>query len=74
MCSKCCDNKDIIFKEKENIEVLRILGLIKQKFHVDLIYMSDEKISQEFRFKKIDEQRSYSIEEINQNDLIVVWL
>ena len=73
MCSKCCHNKDIIFKEKENIEVLRILGLIKQKFHVDLIYMLDEKISQEFRFKKIDEQRSYYIEEINQNDLFV-WL
>ena len=35
--------------------------------------MLDEKISQEFRFKKNDEQRSYYIEEINQNDLFV-WL
>ena len=29
--------------------------------------MTEENISQEFRFKNIDEIRNYSIEEINQN-------
>ena len=32
--------------------------------------MSEENISQEFRFKNIDETRHYLIEEINQNELI----
>ena len=32
--------------------------------------MAEEKISQEFRFKKINETRNYLIEEINRNELI----
>ena len=32
--------------------------------------MSEEKISQEFRLKNIDETRSYLIEEMNGNKLI----
>ena len=32
--------------------------------------MAEENISQEFRFKNIDETRKYLIEEINQNELM----
>ena len=32
--------------------------------------MVEENISQEFRFKKIDETRNYFIEEINKNELM----
>ena len=32
--------------------------------------MLEEKISQEFRFKNIDQTRNYLIEEINRNELI----
>ena len=32
--------------------------------------MIEENIIQEFRFKEIDEQRNYFIEEIKQNELI----
>ena len=43
---------------------------VKCKFHVLLINISEEEnISLTFRFKKIDETRHYSLEEIKQNDL-----
>ena len=32
--------------------------------------MAEEKISQEFRFKNIDQTRNYLIEEINRNELM----
>ena len=54
ICIQCGDNNDRISKEKESTEMLKILGLIKQKLHVCIINMKDEKIIQEFRLKKID--------------------
>ena len=33
--------------------------------------MTEESISQEFRWKNIDETKNYSIEEINQNELMI---
>ena len=33
--------------------------------------MAKENISQEFRFKNIDEARNYLIEEINRNELMI---
>lgn len=71
ICRKCGDNNNRIFKEEETIETLKILGLIEEKFDVYLINMSDKKVSQEFRLKKIyDETRSYFVEEMKQNDLL----
>ena len=32
--------------------------------------MADENITQEFRFKTIDETRNYLIEEVNRNELM----
>ena len=32
--------------------------------------MSDENLSQEFRFKNIDKAKNYFIEEINKNELM----
>ena len=54
ICIQCGDNNDRISKEKESTEMLKILGLIKQKLHVCIINMKDEKIIQKFRLKKID--------------------
>ena len=54
ICIQCGDNNDRISKEKESTEMLKILGLIKQKLNVCIINMKDEKIIQEFRLKKID--------------------
>ena len=54
ICIQCGDNNDRISKEKESTEMLKILGLIKQKLHVCIIIMKDEKIIQKFRLKKID--------------------
>ena len=35
ICSKCGKNNDTIFKEEESIEILPVLGLIEQEFHVN---------------------------------------
>ena len=44
-------------KEKESIEVLKVLGLIKN-------------MSQEFRLKEINETKNYLLEEIEQKELV----
>ena len=57
-----------IFKEKEWIEILKILGFIKNYYYFK--NMSRENISQEFRLKEMNETRNYFIEKIMQNELI----
>ena len=59
----------MIFKEEDSIEILKILGLITniEEYQKLYIIMSEENISQDFRFKIIDETRNYFIKEINQN-------
>ena len=49
-CSKRKDEDEKIFKEKESIGILEILGLIKQirKYK----FMREENINQKFRLKK----------------------
>lgn len=49
MCTKCDDKNDIIFKEEESIDILNYLTLTEQKSHAQLINISKENISQEFR-------------------------
>ena len=57
------------FKEKESIEILKILGLINNIEEYQLyIIMSEENMSQEFRLN-IHETRNYLIGKINQNVL-----
>ena len=57
-------------KKKKNqwkiLKVLRLQNSIEQ-YQKSMI---EENIIQEFRFKEIDEQRNYFIEEIKQNELI----
>ena len=54
------------------MEILKILGLINDIEDYQKTYqiMPEENINQEFRLKEIDELRNYSIEEINQNELM----
>ena len=60
-----------IFKEKESIEILKVLGLINNiEEHQKYIIMFEENVSQEFRLKNINEIRDYLIEERNQNELM----
>ena len=57
-------------KNKKNqwkiLKILRLRNSIEQ-YQKSMI---EENIIQEFRFKEIDEQRNYFIEEIKQNELI----
>ena len=62
ICSNCENEDDKLFKEKESIEILNILGLIEN--------MVKENITQEFRLKNIDQTRNYFLVEIEQNQLI----
>ena len=69
--SKYGHEYQIIFKEEDSIETLKVIGLIinieeYQKLHKHVL----ENTSQEFRLKNIDETRSYFNKEINQNELI----
>ena len=50
ICSKFRDTNNRITKEKERTEILKILSYIESRFHVHLINMSDEMISQESPF------------------------
>ena len=57
------------YLEEGSIAILKILGLNNntkeyQKVYY-IMYMPEENINQEFRMKKIDEIRTYLIEEIN---------
>ena len=56
--SKCGNEDERIFKEEESIEILKILGLIKDRY-VNFKNMSKENISVEFRLEEIDEERNY---------------
>ena len=47
-----------------------MVSLIIQKSIRKHIIVTEENINQEFRLKKIDEIRNYSIEEIKQNKLM----
>ena len=69
--SKCKNEDEKIFKEKESIKILKILGSINniEEYEKHLI-MTEENMNQEFRLKKIDETRNYLIEEINRNKLV----
>ena len=70
--SKCKNEDEKIFKEEESMEILKILGLINDIEDYQKTYqiMPEENINQEFRLKEMDELRNYSIEEINQNELM----
>ena len=57
------------FKEKDSIEILKILGLITNIDEYQKIYNHIIWRKQGFRLKNIDESRNYLIEEINQNEL-----
>ena len=71
ICSKCKNEDEKIFKEKESIKTLKILGSVNniEEYEKHLI-MTEENMNQEFRLKKIDETRNYLIEEINRNKLV----
>ena len=69
--SRCGHEYEKIFKDKESIEILKILSLINNIEEYQKIYNHVQKgIAQESRLKKIDEIRNYLIEEINQHELI----
>ena len=66
MNSKCGDNNDWIYKRRKcwDIKIYCINWLYKWvKVLVFLKNIREEKISQKFRPKKIDETRNYFIEE-----------
>ena len=64
-CSKCQKIYEKIFKEEESVETLKTPGLIK---NIQLLLkLAEEKISQEFRLKNVEEARNYFAEEIKQN-------
>ena len=50
-------------KEEELIEMLKIVGVIENTYYF-------KNMSQEFRFKNIDETKNYFFEEIKQNELM----
>ena len=78
ICDKCGSEDEVLFKEEDSIEILKVLGLITnveeyQKIEKSIskyIIMLEENISQEFRLKNINETRSYLIEETNKNELM----
>ena len=64
-CSKSGNNSDVIFKQEESIDILKILRLI------DNINLLRAMIAMNiFKLKKTDETRNYYNEEIKQNDLM----
>ena len=67
ICDNCGNKDEEIFKERESIEILKILGLIN---NLQEYQMKEEKISQDFRLKNIDEVKNYFIKEIDRNDLM----
>ena len=63
ICERCEDEK--VFTEKESVEILKILDLIK---NMQESQMKEENIRQGFRLKNLDETGNFFIEEINQNE------
>ena len=63
ICERCEDEK--VFTEKESVEILKILDLIK---NMQESQMKEENISQGFRLKILDQTGNFFIEEINQNE------
>ena len=61
VCSNCKKEDEKIFKEEESIELLKILGLITDK------WLKKNKNNKEFRLKNIHKTRNYFREEIKQN-------
>ena len=55
ICSKCDSKDEKIFKEKESIEILKILNLTNNIVPKD---MPEEKIGQKFRLKEIEKTRN----------------
>ena len=68
LCSKCENEDEKIIKEEEQIEILKIIGLIKIDNYFKNI--AEENISQKFISKNIREARNYLIEEINRKELV----
>ena len=66
---KCGHECNKIFKAEELIEILKIFVLVRRGIR-NYIIMSEEKISQEFRLKNMDETINYFNIEINQNELM----
>ena len=67
ICSKCDSKDEKIFKEKELIEILKILNLTNNIVPKD---MPEEKIGQKFRLKEIGKTRNDFNKEIKQNELL----
>ena len=64
-------NMKKISKEKESIEILKILGLINEIEDYRKIYNYDRKnINKDFRLEKIEEIRNYLIKDIDQYELM----
>ena len=63
ICERCEDEK--VFTEKESVEILKILDLIK---NMQESQMKEENINQGFRLKILDQTGNFFIEEINQNE------
>ena len=57
-CAECGNENEKVFKEEESIEILKILGLIKN------IYKYFQNTEEE-----VDEIRTYFLEEIKDNEL-----
>ena len=60
VCSKYKNGGERIFKGEDSIDILKLLGLMKICNYFK--NMAEESVSQEFRFKNIDETRNYLIE------------
>ena len=63
ICSKCKNEDQKIFKDKESIKILKIYNYFKKTV--------EENISQEFRLRNIDEARNNFVEEIEQHELMI---
>ena len=63
----CKSENEKTFKEEESIEELKILGWIN---NMKKYQMVEENISQEFRWKNIEQVKSYFSKEIYQNKLM----
>ena len=68
ICSKCGNNNDKIFKEKQSIEILKILGSIDNRWFK--VSSTCNKYGRRKDKSKIDETRNYFIEAIKQSDLM----
>ena len=67
ICSKCNNEDEKIFIDKESIEILNILGLMENNYSENIV---EENISQKFRWKNVNETRNYFLEEIERNELM----